>query len=35
LFALLKAPTVGERKLIVELDGGQHALPDEILKDKQ
>ncbi|MBI4688139.1 MAG: endonuclease domain-containing protein [Nitrospirae bacterium] len=25
----------GERKLIIELDGGQHALPDEILKDKQ
>ena len=25
----------GERKLIIELDGGQHALPDEILKDRQ
>ena len=24
-----------ERKLIIELDGGQHALPDEILKDRQ
>lgn len=24
-----------ERKLIIELDGGQHTLPDEILKDKQ
>jgi len=24
-----------ERKLIIELDGSQHALPDEILKDKQ
>ena len=24
-----------ERKLISELDGGQHALPDEILKDRQ
>ncbi|MGC2063357.1 MAG: endonuclease domain-containing protein [Thermodesulfovibrionales bacterium] len=24
-----------DRKLIVELDGGQHALPDEILKDRQ
>jgi very-short-patch-repair endonuclease len=24
-----------ERKLIIELDGSQHALPDEILKDRQ
>jgi very-short-patch-repair endonuclease len=24
-----------ERKLIIELDGGQHALPDEIPKDRQ
>ena len=24
-----------ERKLIIELDGGQHALSDEILKDRQ
>jgi very-short-patch-repair endonuclease len=24
-----------ERKLVIELDGGQHALPDEILKDTQ
>jgi very-short-patch-repair endonuclease len=24
-----------ERKLIIELDGGQHALPDGILKDRQ
>jgi very-short-patch-repair endonuclease len=24
-----------ERKLIIELDGGQHALPDEIMKDRQ
>ncbi len=24
-----------EKKLIIELDGGQHALPDEILKDRQ
>jgi very-short-patch-repair endonuclease len=24
-----------ERKVIIELDGGQHALPDEILKDRQ
>jgi len=24
-----------ERKLIIEFDGGQHALPDEILKDRQ
>jgi very-short-patch-repair endonuclease len=24
-----------ERKLIIELDGGQHALPEEILKDRQ
>ncbi len=24
-----------ERKLIIELDGGQHALPDEIDKDQQ
>jgi len=35
LFALLKAPTFGERKLIIELDGGQHALPEEVLKDNQ
>ena len=24
-----------EKKLIIELDGGQHTLPDEILKDGQ
>ena len=24
-----------ERKLIIELDGGQHALPDEARKDRQ
>ena len=24
-----------EKKLIIELDGGQHALQDEILKDRQ
>ncbi|MFQ3574490.1 MAG: endonuclease domain-containing protein [Thermodesulfovibrionales bacterium] len=24
-----------ERKLIIELDGGQHAVPEETLKDKQ
>ena len=24
-----------EKKLIIELDGGQHALPGEILKDRQ
>ncbi len=24
-----------ERKLIIELDGGQHTLPDEILKDRK
>ena len=24
-----------EKKLIIELDGGQHALPEKILKDKQ
>jgi len=24
-----------ERKLIIELDGGQHALPDEKIKDRQ
>ena len=24
-----------ERKLIIELDGGQHALPDELQKDRQ
>ena len=24
-----------ERKLVIELDGGQHVLPDEVLKDKQ
>ena len=24
-----------ERKLIIELDGGHHALPEEMLKDKQ
>ena len=24
-----------ERKLIIELDGGQHASPDEILRDRQ
>ncbi|MBI4688394.1 MAG: endonuclease domain-containing protein, partial [Nitrospirae bacterium] len=24
-----------ERKLIIELDGGQHALPEEILNDRQ
>lgn len=24
-----------ERKLIIELDGGHHALPEELLKDRQ
>ena len=24
-----------EKRLVVELDGGQHALPDEILKDRE
>ena len=24
-----------ERKLIIELDGGQHSLPDDIVKDRQ
>jgi very-short-patch-repair endonuclease len=24
-----------ERRLVIELDGGQHALPDEVLRDRQ
>lgn len=35
LSVLLKAPTFGEGKLIIELDGSQHALPEELLKDSQ